>query len=141
MTERLDIITQIENDLKDKIKVSRGYKTEPAEIKRGFNKWTDFIVKPGIGFSMAGDEPDINSESGFIIRWFKVFFYGYAETDGAGNTDAIYNLLQDMEDFLMSSDFTYTGNVEILDIDIREGGASDQINFFLMETRIAYCVE
>jgi hypothetical protein len=141
MTERLDIANQILTDLKDKIKVSRGYKTQPAKVVRGFYKWTDFILKPAIGFSMAGDIPDTESESGVVIRWFRVFFYGYASTDGAGKTDAIYDLLQDVEDFLMSADFTYYGNTEIGDIDIREGGVSDEINFFLMETRIAYCVE
>jgi hypothetical protein len=140
MATRLDIRQQILEDL-SKIKVSRGYKHQPAQIVAGFYKWTDFIVKPAIGFSMAGDVPDEFSEAGQMIRWFKVFFYGYAQTDGAGNTNTIYEVLQDVEDFLSSTDFTYYNNTEIGDIDIREGGVSDPINFFLMETRIGYCVE
>ena len=141
MTERQDILDQILTDLQDKIKVSRGYKQQPVDIKRGMHKWNDFPIKPVVCFTMFRDEADEESESGEIMRWLSVYFYGYAETDGIGNTDQIQELAQDVENFLMSTDFSYTSKTLIADTEIKEGGVSDPVNSFLIETKIAYCVE
>lgn len=144
MTVRKDILDNIESDLKDKIKSTRGYNITPVAVKRGVHKWNDFPVKPVIGFTMFRDEADEEALSGEIIRWISIYFYGYAETsglEGTGNTDQIHDLAQDMEDFLMSSDFRYTEQTLIGDTEIKEGGVSDRVNAFLIEARISYCVE
>lgn len=135
---RLTILNQLEEDLKE-IKSTRGYNFTPVEVARGLHKWNDFPVKPVIGFTHFRDEADEDADSGDIARWLYFYGYGYTETDGNGNTDDIHNLAQDFEDFLNSTDNTYTEETMIGDIEIKEGGVSDPVNAFIITFRILNC--
>lgn len=144
MTERITILNQIEEDLNDKLKPTNGYNFQPASIKRGLHKWTDFPVKPAVCFTLVGDEPHELEEYGEGARWLMFFFYGYHVTDGMGKTDNIQNLAQDVEDFLASTDNTYVSDTMIGPLEVLEGGVSSPINSFILEVRILYdrvCVE
>jgi hypothetical protein len=128
MSSRLDISNQIEKDLKDSLQASRGYNFTPAEIKRGLHKFNDFSLKPSIGFSLVSDVPDgIGS-----ARIFTYVFYGYTDTSDWENSDDIYKLLEDIEDFMDSDDNTYKSCGYIQEINIVEGGTSQPVNSFEM---------
>ena len=72
-------------------------------------------------------------------RWMKVFFYIYAQTDGAGDTTQIFEMIEDLENFLQSTDhFTYANQTHIGDIEVLEGGTSNPINTAICETQILY---
>ena len=137
MTTRLSIVNQIEEDLK-KIKISRGYKHEPVEIKRGLYRWVDFPTKPALCFSLYMDEDDVDSLSGDLARWLKLYFYGFIETDGLGDTTRVQEFEEDVENFLNSTDNTYKLNTLIGNVEIKEGGVNDPINSFIIEASIMY---
>jgi len=135
---RMEILDQIEEDLKTKIIVTRGYNHTPVEVRRGLHKWTDFNDKPVVCFTVVRDEPDELSEAGSLARWIYIEFYGLAETDGLGETDVIHEVAQDVQNFLFSTDFTYTDVTEVGETLLKEGGVSDPINAFSISTRIMY---
>ena len=138
MTDRLTILDQIEEDLNDKLKPTNGYNFQPASIRRGLHKWTDFPEKPAVCFTLVGDEPHELEEFGEGRRWLHFFFYGYHVTDGMGVTDNIQKLAQDVEDFLDSDDNTYTEATMIGNLEVLEGGVSSPTNSFILEVRILY---
>jgi len=137
MTSRLDISNQLEQDFK-KIDAGRGYNLTPADIRRGLHKFNDFEVKPALAFALTGDEPDEDSDGRNTARWLNYMVYGYTDTSDMGNSDDIYKLLDDVEDFLLSTDNTYQSCTEIGEIEIIEGGVGVPINFFSLIFRIAY---
>lgn len=138
MTQRRTILDQIKTDIEDKWQANRGYNYTPIAVKRGNHKWNDFDVKPVICYSMFRDENDEDSEHGALVRWINLYIYGYADTDGNGNTDVIHDLAEDCENFLNSTDFTYTNNTLIGDTEIFEGGLSNPINSFLITIKVMY---
>lgn len=139
MTERLVICDQIESDLRNNLTSENGYEHTPVEIKRGIHKWDDFIVKPVVCFTLITDVPDEDNLDGFDARWIGFMFYIYSQTDGAGNTDQIFEMLEDLENFLQNeTDFTYSKQTLISDIEVKEGGSSDPINTAILAARIIY---
>ena len=139
MTTRLDVLDQILEDLKNNLTRANGYNHTPAEIKRGYYVWEDFLLKPAIGFSMDTDIPADDQLYGEDTRFISVFFYIYSQTDGAGNTDQIYEMLEDLENFFQSSDhFTYQEQILIEDAQLLEGGVSQPINTAILQTQILY---
>jgi len=144
MTDRLTILDQIEEDLNDKLKPTNGYNFQPASIKRGLHKWTDFPEKPAVCFTLVGDEPHELEEFGEGARWLRFFFYGYHVTDGMGVTDNIQKLAQDVEDFLASTDNSFVEDTMIGNMEVLEGGVSSPLCSFIIEVSILYnreCIE
>jgi len=144
MDQRNTYLYQIENDLKEKLTVVNGYDFTPVSIKRGIYNFQDFEgLMPAICFTFISESPfesdnyqmtydDIDTKSIILM------FYGYAQTDGYGKSDLIYQMTANIETFLKSSDMTYNEDVIINNIEIKEGGVTDPITSFLMETQIIY---
>lgn len=139
MTTLLSVMDQIKEDIEDNFTVAKGYTHQPVEVKRGMYKYGDFPTKPVICFTMFRDTPDEDDNE--WVRWINVYFYAYADTDGAGGTDTIYELYNDFSEFLESSNFTYYKQIILGEAEIKEGGISDPINAFTLEARIAYEIQ
>jgi hypothetical protein len=135
MTTRLDISNQIETDLKDKVQSSRGYNFTPSEIKRGLHRFNDFSLKPAVGFSLINDIPEGSGEA----RKLTYVFYGYTDTSDWANSDDIYKLLADIEDFILSEeDNTFFKCAYIQEINVVEGGISQPLNSFEMYVEFTF---
>ena len=139
MSNRFDIMDQIKNDITSHIKASLGYNYTPIEVRRGRYNWSDFNEYPSLSFSLYREHPDDSMEGGEDVHWVYIEFRGHHKNDGY-NTDYIYNLLDDLESFLQSDDFTYSQYIHIDDILIKEGSISDSVNSFSMLTKIAYSI-
>jgi hypothetical protein len=137
MTTRLDISNQIEEDLKDSLKTTRGYNFTPAEIRRGVHKFNDFKIKPAIGFDFINEVPDGIG----VARIITYRFYGFTDTSQWSNSDDIYKLLEDIETFIESTDNTYHYCSYIQDIVMVEGGVSQPINRFEMFVDFTFDIE
>lgn len=136
MSIRNDILKQLKTDL-SKISTSRDYNTDPTEVRRGSYINEDFSIVPAISFRCYDDrKKNLFGRTG--IRWLHVYVYGYADTDGLENTDDIYELADDVEDFLYSTDWTYTDDTEVGDMIVIEGGIQDPHSTFQLEVRIKY---
>lgn len=139
MTTRLIVLDQVESDLKNNLHSANGYEHTPVEIKRGIYKWDDFIMKPVICFTLTQDVPADEQQYGEDTRWITLFFYIYAQTDGVGDTTQIFEMIEDLENFLQSTDhFTYSKQTLIGAIEVKEGGSSDPINTALLQAQIIY---
>jgi hypothetical protein len=139
MADRKDIIDQIENDLKDNLTVNNGYNIQPIEVRKGIHQWNDFPHLPVICFTVTRDEPWEDNEHGESIRSFNMTIYMYADTDGNGNSDAINDMVYDIQNFLKnSSHFTYYNSCLVGAIEIREGGINQEKSGAWIEIQIVY---
>jgi hypothetical protein len=132
MSVRNNILKQLKTDL-SKIKTSRDYLTDPAEVRRGIHMWEDFTIKPAISFWCYKDQKFEGT-----IRELFIYVYMYTDTDGLEDVDNIHNLADDVESFLYSSDHTYTDSTEVGDVVIYEGGIQDMASMAQLEITIKY---
>lgn len=133
MSQRNIILNQLKTDMKNKISTANGYSTTPAEIRRGIHMFDDFSLKPAISFWNYRDE-----KYEATIRQLYIYVYMYTDTDGLGDVDSIYDLADDVETFLYSTDHTNTNGTEVGDITIYEGGTSDPACLAQLEITIKY---
>ena len=74
----------------------------------------------------------------------EITFYGYAQADDVNSNDLIYSMVNDLETFFATSDFTYnnadTSDVRddftINNIEIIEGGGNNYALAFSMDTTL-----
>ena len=139
MTDRLTVLEQIETDVRNNLTSGNDYNHTPAEVKRGIHAWADFIVKPVVCFTMVADSPADEQAYGEDTRWMTLMFYIYSQTDGKGGTDQIFEMMEDLENFLQNTThFTYSNQTLIGDIEVKEGGSSDPINTAIITIQVLY---
>ena len=133
---RNTILNKLKTDMEDYIKSSRGYETDPVEVIRGIQMFEDISMKPAICFWCFRDESE-GQFAGNDRRILYIYIYGYADTDGYGDVDDVYDLASDVEYFL-HNDFTYENDTFVGNITIYEGGAQDPASMFELEIKIKY---
>jgi hypothetical protein len=110
VSDRQEILEQIKTDIETKINPSNGYNTQPAQVIHGIVNFDDILMKPVIAFFAASDEvQDEELGTSERLRILNIIVYGYADV-GLGNYSNLFDLLEDLEKFLDSSDFTYYNN-------------------------------
>lgn len=110
MSDRATILDQIKLDIEEHINPSRGYHTQPAQVIHGIVNFDDVFTRPVIAFFAVSDEVQ-DEELGTSERYraLNILVYGYADVSLANYTN-LFDLLEDLEKFLDSSDFTYYEN-------------------------------
>jgi len=141
MADRNTIIKQFGIDLVDSVKSSRDYETDPAEVKLGIVSFDYFNQRPAIGYWMFMDTKDDEYLDDNRHRMLNFIVYGYANTDGLDDFDPIYELADDVEKFLMSSDWTYTDDTLLGDIVVTVGGIDNQRSMFDLVFQVQYVQE
>lgn len=127
MSERNDILTQLMTDL-NKIKVSRSYKTEVSKIVRGNinNIQTNTKEFPAIYVWFFDDDREEEFFGGDLLRNLSVRISGVLEhieyPGDRPEVDRIHDFVDDIEDFVRSSDWTHqlktlVGKVQVLEYD------------------------
>jgi hypothetical protein len=139
MANRKAILNQLKVDL-SKIQSGRGYFTDPVEIVHGIMGFDDFVQRPAISFVMIGDEKDQEYYDDNRLRNMSVYLYGFADVQ-LNNYDPIYDLAEDMETFLYSTDWTYTDNTLLGDVVITPGGTDNMRALCDTIIMIKYCQE
>lgn len=136
--DRNTIIKQLKTDIEDSIKCSRGYDTDPVEVKLGVVNFDQFAQRPAIGYWMFSDTKDEEYLDDNRYRILNFIIYGYSESDGLGNFDSIYELANDVEKFLYSTDWTYTDDTLIGDIVVTVGGVDNERCMFDLVIQVQY---
>lgn len=136
MTTRKEVLTQLKIDLETYLKTPK-YNSDPLEITHGIVSFDQVISRPAIGYFMPGDEITEEYYDNNRQRSMTVVIYGYADTH-INNFDNIYNLAEDVETFLYSSDWTYTDRTLLGNIVIDTGGIENEKSMFDLEIRIIY---
>ena len=140
--ERSVIINQFKTDMVDSIKsVNEGYTSDPVEVILGIKSFDHFVQRPAIGYWMFSDTKDDEYLDEDRHRMLNFIVYGYADTDGLDGFSSIYELADDVERFLMSTDWTYTQDTLLGDIVVTVGGTDNQRCMFDLVFQVQYVQE
>ena len=138
MSTRMDIINQVKTDLVDKVKSARGYNSDLAEVILGIVSFDDLADRPAIGYWAFSDEKDDEYLDDNRHRMLNFILYGYTNTDGLGDYNSIYELADDIERFLMGSDWTYTDCTLLQEIVVTVGGTDNERCMFDLRFSVQY---
>lgn len=146
MSTASDVLTQLEEDLKDKLHSSYGdnYTTDYTNVKYHCKtlKSKDFSAFPSLGFKAPYEETTQFSHGTARICDLYVYLYGYVPSDGLldtnPDTDPAKVAARELEYFLLN-DFTYAENVFIDNVGY--GYVDDKLLSFDMVVRINYLNE
>jgi len=139
MATRKDIIQQLKQDMNEKISVTNGYKTDVADVRIGVVNPDKFPTRPGIGLWSYEDnvvEQLLDTE---ILRNNRFIVYGYIDvTEDYDDYDGIYDFAKDVEQFLYSTDNTYSDDTLITSTKTNYGGISTPVGYFIIFFDINY---
>lgn len=135
MTTRLEIVTDLEADIKSNLIKPNG---DIWEVRVGIFDPDEFTSLPSIGIWIIEDEIEEDLMDNVTFRRLNMILYGYVDADSMDDYTSFYNLIEDAEQFLYSSrnrryENTYLGNVEIT-----YGGATEQAAMFVLNYSILY---
>jgi len=138
MSARSDIIDAFKSDIEEKLTPGRGYNTSIMEVILGIVNFDDFSARPALGYWAFSDEKDQEFMDDNRYRILNIVIYGYTDTDGLSGYESIYNFADDVEKFLMSSDWTYTCQTMLGEIVITVGGSDNQRCMFDLTIQVSY---
>jgi len=142
MNNRNTILNTIKDDLKKYLTVANGFSFTPHAVKRGVYAYNDLQTRlPSLCFTFTQEVPYEDDTypktyDDVDIKAMSIMFYGYAKANDAIDSDKIYDMVADLETFLQSSDFTYTEDLKINSIEVKEAGPSDTVLSFIMDVLI-----
>lgn len=137
-TNRKTIIEQIKIDVDNKLNSGEGYQSDLMGFRVGVFDATEFDLLPSAGLWLLEDllEEDLMDETTF--RRLNLIIYAYVDSDGLDSYTSMYNLIDDFEKFLYSSDSTYYENTFLGNVVITYGGTNEQIGMFVLNFSILY---
>jgi len=136
--QRKDIIIQFKTDLDEKFSIANGYNTDLVEVVLGIVSFDQFAQRPALGYWMYLDEKDEENYNTTRLRWLNFYLYGYTDGENMTNYEKIYDFADDLEDFIMSSDWTYTNNTLLGDLIVTVGGVEEGRAMFDLIMKVAY---
>jgi len=139
MPSRKTILNTLQDDL-SKIKTSRGYLTDPTEIFQGVTGFDNIVQRPTISFVMLADEVTDEYYDDNRLRQMTIYIYGYADVE-LNNYNPVYDLAEDVETFLYSTDWSFTDNTLLGDIIITPGGSDNMRAMCEAIIVVKYCQE
>jgi hypothetical protein len=138
MSTRSDIIKQLKTDINESMNIANGYKTDIVECRLGIVSFDQFAQRPAIGYWMYLDEKDEEHYDTTRLRWLNFYLYGYTDDENMTDYEKIYDFADDIETFLMSTDWTYTDNTLLGDVIVSIGGVEEGRAMFDLIIRVAY---
>jgi len=138
MSERSTIIKKFKSDLEEKFSIANGYKTDLVEVRLGIVSFDQFAQRPAIGYWMYLDEKDEENYDTTRLRWLNFYLYGYTDDENMTDYEKIYDFADDIENFLMSTDWTYTDSTLLGDVIVSIGGVEEGRAMFDLTIRVAY---
>lgn len=136
MANRNTILKQIKTDF-EKITVANGYNSNVKEVKSGIYSYGDIVQRPCIFYWAYKDAIEKHLMNNRISRILHIIVYGYADVD-YNNDDKIYNLADDVETLLYSTDFTNTNKTWLGDITVFVGSKKIPAAMFSIEITVQY---
>lgn len=138
MSTRMTIINQLKTDLEDSVKSSRGYYNDLVEVNLGIYNFDYYSQYPAVAYWAYSDSKDEEYLDDNRHRLLSFLIYGYHETDGLSDYNPIYKLAEDVEKFLMSTDWTYSDCTLLEEVVITVGGVDNQRCMFDLRFQVQY---
>jgi hypothetical protein len=137
--KRKDIINTLIDDVHNNLHPGNGFTLQPTKIYRGYFQFDEIKQTPALSFTITSDNKLENIiDEDRELRSLEISSYGYAKSNGAGDCSEIHDLLEDLETFLKSDNFTYHEAVNLGNATIYEGGISDPANIFQLDFSLVY---
>lgn len=137
-TTRKDVLETLKEDLNKKLSVANGYNTEIQDIRIGMYVYEDFNILPAISFYCDVDEIEDYLMGRTRVRLMNIDLWLWSKSDGISNTTGIYDFIDDIENFLTSSDFTFSEDLIMGTTEIYVGGVQDQAQIGLIKFQVRY---
>ena len=134
---RKTILNQLKKDLQDNLHSSKGYNTDPVEIIEGIVSFDSVLQRPTVAYFMFSDniiEEHLDNER---ERELNLLVYGYADVS-LGDFDPIYDLADDIESFLYSTDWSYTDQSMLGTMNVIVGGIENDQAMCDLTIKIRY---
>lgn len=138
MSERTTITKKLKEDIETNFSIANGYNTDLREVVLGIVSFDQFSQRPSLGYWMWSDEKDTENYDETRLRWLNFYIYAYTDDEDTTDYENIYNLADDIEDFLMSDDWTYTTSTILGDVVIVIGGIEKGRAMAEVNIKVAY---
>jgi len=138
MSTRRTIIEQIKKDVEDNVSSANGYNSDIVNVRIGVYDPSEFTQLPSIGFLIIEDEIIDDMMDDSILRKLNMICYMYADSDGYDSYLVLYNLFDDIEKFLYSTDWTFNSGTQLGRLIISYGGVETQVGMGVLNFQITY---
>lgn len=137
-TTRKIILETLKEDLEKNLSVANGYDTDIQDVRIGMYVYEDFNILPAISFYCDVDEIEDYIMGNSRVRLMNIDIWLWSRSDGISNTTGIYDLVNDVEKFLTSDHFTFSGDLIMGTAQIYTGGVQDQAQIGLLKLNVRY---
>jgi len=142
MSTRKDIINQLKTDMVNAFDATNVSYMNVTEVVCGIVNFDYFATRPAVAYWAFSDEKNDEYLDDERHRILNIIIYGYTDLNNVDqNYDDIYDLADDVERFLMSSDWTYTDCTLLGDIIVTVGGTDNQRCMFDLTIQVEYVQE
>jgi len=138
MATRKAIVEQLQNDIRDSVKSSRGYNTDPVDVRVGVFDSQEFTMLPSMGIWVLEDIIEDDLMDNAMFRRLNMIAYAYVDSDGLDNYSKMYDFIADLEKFFYNDDNTYKENTYLGNVVITYGGTTEQLGLFVLNFSILY---
>lgn len=138
---RLTILDTLKSEMKSTIiSSSPNYNSDISEIQHGDHGIDEVINTPFIGIILLKDEINKQVFSGVgldQIRILSLHLYGYMNSDGLGNYDEMFTMIEDLS-YFFKYDFSHRMNTKVGKIIPYQNGVSTPYAIFDMYFEVTY---
>jgi len=141
MTTRLIIINNLISDLRTTLVTGAphtGYSIKVHEARVGVFDPEKFSSLPSIGIWTVDDDPEDDMMDDSIFRTLNFVVYGYVDANDMNDYTIFYQLIEDIETFLYSSDNRMYQNTILGKLLTDYGGVQEQAATFVYNFLIKY---
>ena len=135
---RKTLLQILKKDLEDNLHSSNGYVSDPTQIIEGITNFDEAIQRPVVAFMLTSDvllDEDLDDERERILS---ILMYGY-EDASYNNYSQLYDLIDDVEKFLMNTDhWTYAAQTLLGAVSLWTGGVDFNRAYFTLEIQVYY---
>ena len=141
------ILDQLKQDLNDNLHSGKGYKSDPVEILEGLSNFSNIIQRPIVGYLMQSDtinteymgmgDDSLDDEENERERIMTIILFGQEDVS-YGNYTPLYDLIHDVEKFMMSSDWTYYKTTKLGDTALWVNEVDFNQAYFTVEINVWY---
>lgn len=144
--DRQTILDTLKTDLKEKLNVANDYKSEPIDIIEGVAGFNNIVQRPIIGYTMVsdiinneymGDEDASFDSDNERERILTIVLFGQEDVSYK-SYDPLYNLIHDVEKFIISTDWTYHKTTMLGDVGFWIGEIDFNQAYFTVEIQVYY---
>ena len=144
---RKTILNQLTTDLVNKLNVNGGYDSEPVQIIEGLSNFASVLQRPIIGYMftndivnkeyMGGGDDGSFEDDNERERILSIILFGQDDVSYE-DYETLYNLINDVEKFVMSSDWTYYKQTYLGDISLWVGEVDYNQAYFTLDIKVYY---